>query len=200
MDGYDQTHISWLLPLRKESFKSYAERLAEPIRKAKNPVVIGVSLGGMLASEMTTFIPQMRAIIISSVKSPEERPTLLKIGRILPLQRLLPESFIKKGTWFWGQAHKQVNKNDFYYFIKMFHDQDERFLKWAIVHIPRWKGRGVHDRIHHIHGDKDELFPFQYIKDAHLVKNGTHFMVYTRGKEVTQIIKTELSRIEQDLQ
>ncbi|MFT4524074.1 MAG: pimeloyl-ACP methyl ester carboxylesterase [Bacteroidia bacterium] len=196
LEGYDQTHIPWLLPDKKESFQSYARRLAEPILKAKNPMVIGVSLGGMLASEMTSFIPHMRAIIISSVKSPEERSALLKLGRTIPLQRLLPKSFIKKGTWFWGQAHKQIDKSEVDYMIKMFHDQDERFLKWAMINTPLWKGRGDDNRIFHIHGDKDELFPFKKIKDAHLVKGGTHFMVFTRGKEISKIIQDELLRLE----
>lgn len=51
----------------------------------------------------------------------------------------------------------------------------------------------------HIHGDKDELFPFKKIKNAHLVKGGNHFMVFTRGHEISKIIKTELSRLEEGL-
>lgn len=152
-------------------------------------------MGGMLAAEMTSFIPQLRAIIISSVKSPKERSALLKAGRVLPVQRLLPRSFIQKGSWFWGKAHKQVIKKEADYFLKMFQEQDPRFLKWALVQVPRWKGQGDLSRIHHIHGDKDELFPFKRIENASLVKGGTHFMVYTRGREVSKLINVELKRI-----
>lgn len=195
LDGFEHTHIPWLIPHPKERFQEYARRLAKPILRAENPVVIGVSMGGMLAAEMTTFIPNLRAIVISTVKSPKERSMLLKAGRILPVQCLLPRSFIQKGTWFWGQAHKQVRKVESDYFLKMFQEQDPRFLKWALVQVPRWKGTGDASRIFHIHGDKDELFPIKRIENAALIKGGTHFMVFTRGKEVSKLINEELNRI-----
>lgn len=161
----------------------------------ENPVVIGVSMGGMIAAEMTTFMPHLKAIIISSIKSPKERSVLLKLGRNLPLQRMLPESFIQKGTWFWGAARWQVNEHQGQYFLEMFKEQDPRFLKWALVQVPRWKGTGDPTRILHIHGDKDELFPVKRVTNATVIKGGTHFLVYTRGREVSTLINQELNRI-----
>ncbi|HLG39082.1 MAG TPA: hypothetical protein VI461_05410, partial [Chitinophagaceae bacterium] len=39
--------IEWIKPLKKESLESYALRLRNQIPE-KNPVIVGVSLGGMM--------------------------------------------------------------------------------------------------------------------------------------------------------
>lgn len=196
LGGYDQRHLPWLIPDKKESFQDYVKRMAEPIQAAENPVVIGLSLGGMMASEMTTFIPHMRAILVSSIKAPEERSALLKIGRVFPAQRLITGGALKKMSFLWSAAKRKYPKEDVDHMMQMFHDQDERFLKWAIVNAPLWKGRGVQERITHIHGTADQMFPVRRINNHIELEGGTHLMVYTRGKEVTELLKQELKRLE----
>jgi pimeloyl-ACP methyl ester carboxylesterase len=43
--------INWIQPLKNESLSAYALRLKEQIRD-DNPIIVGVSFGGMLATEM----------------------------------------------------------------------------------------------------------------------------------------------------
>ncbi|MBL4586051.1 MAG: alpha/beta hydrolase [Flavobacteriales bacterium] len=196
LDGYQQTHLPWIIPEWKDTMSSYAKKLAEPILKAKNPVVIGLSLGGMLASEMTTFIPHLHVILISSIKSPEERSTILKLGRAFPIQGLMPPNTMKKFTFIWDMLQKKKLKGDSKHMIQMFRDQNDKFLRWAILHAPKWKGKGDEKRIAHIHGTADRMFPAHRIKNFIPVYGGTHLMVYVKGDEVTQLIKKELKRIE----
>lgn len=175
---------------------SYARKMAEPILKAENPVVIGLSLGGMLASEMTTFIPHLQVILVSSIKSYEERSNILKLGRLFPVQALMPPNTMQRFSVFWEMAQKKRLKGDTKHMTQMFKDQDDKFLRWAILHAPKWRGKGDETRIAHIHGTMDRMFPFKRIKNAIPVHGGTHLMVYVKGDEVTNLIRKELKRIE----
>lgn len=194
LDGYPQTHLHWLVPNRGETMHSYAQRLSAPVLAAEYPVVIGVSLGGMLAAEMTSFVPHMKAILISSIKSPHERSFLLKVGRILPLHGLMPVPVLKRFSFIWTYAKRKYPKADVQHMITMFHATDNRFMRWAMLSAPRWKGTGDASRIHHIHGDKDLLFPVKRIRGCEIIAGGTHLMVYQRGNDVSlaidRILKT----------
>ena len=175
---------------------TYAQKMAEPILKAENPVVIGLSLGGMLASEMTTFIPNLRAILVSSIKSQEERSNILKLGRLFPVQGLVPPNTMQRFTFMWELAQKKRLKGDAKHMIQMFKEQDDKFMRWAIVNAPKWRGKGDESRITHIHGTADRMFPSKRIKNFIPVHGGTHLMVYMKGEEVTKLIQQELNRIE----
>lgn len=196
LEGYEQTHLPWIIPEWKDDLHTYARKMAEPIMKAENPVVIGLSLGGMIASEMTTFMPDLRVILVSSIKSPQERSNILRLGRSFPIQRLMPPNTMKRFAFMWGLARKKTLKDDVEHMMNMFYDQDDKFMRWAIVHAPRWRGKGDESRIHHIHGTADRMFPFRRIKNAVPVEGGSHLMVYVNGEEVTKLIKEELKRIE----
>ncbi len=196
LEGYEQTHLPWIIPDKKDTMHSYARKLAGPIMKAENPVVIGLSLGGMLASEMTTFVPHMRAILISSIKGPDERSTLLKAGKAFPVQQMLPVQLMKSMTFAWRWGHAKLPKEDVDQLVNMFHNQDNRFLKWAMINAPKWTGKGDASRITQIHGSKDRMFPIRRINDHHEVKNGSHLMVFTHGEEVSKLLLQELKRIE----
>ena len=192
LEGYAQSHLPWLIPNTGETMHSYAKRLAEPLLAVEHPVVIGVSLGGMLAAEMTTFISHLKVILISSIKAPEERPLLLKVGRLFPAHGLVPVAAMKRMSFLWTYAKRKYPKEDVQHMIGMFHRTDNRFLRWAMLHAPRWKGRGDALRIHHIHGDKDLMFPIERIRGCEIVKGGTHLMVYQMGNEVSRSIQRVL--------
>lgn len=192
LDGYPQTHLHWLVPHAGETMASYAQRLAEPVRKVEHPVVIGVSLGGMLASEMTTFIPGMRAILISSIKAPEERSLILKAGRLFPVHGLIPVPVMKRMSFLWTYAKRKYPEEDVQHMIEMFRQTDDRFIRWGMLNAPRWKGRGDTSRIVHIHGDRDRMFPISRIRGCEVVPGGTHLMVYQRGEEVSGLIRKAL--------
>ena len=56
------------------------------------------------------------------------------------------------------------------------------YLDWSIDRIVNWQQKEPLPRTIHIHGDKDPVFPIQYIKNAVVVKNGTHIMIINRYK------------------
>ena len=60
--------------------------------------------------------------------------------------------------------------------------RDKIYLDWAIESVILWNRNRPDENIIHIHGDKDEVFPIKYIKDAIVVKGGTHIMILNKFK------------------
>lgn len=87
--------VDWITPLKNESLQGYALRLGKNI-PGKDPVIIGISFGGMLATEIAKVNPSAKIIIISSNKTAEEFPFYLRIGRYLPVYKWLPGRFLKQ--------------------------------------------------------------------------------------------------------
>ena len=63
--------------------------------KHKNPVLIGVSFGGVLVQEMAKHIDCKKIIIISSVKSNRELPKHMRLAKLTNAHKLLPTKWIK---------------------------------------------------------------------------------------------------------
>ena len=55
------TFIEWTAPLRHESFEHYASRILSQI-KHENPILIGLSFGGMMAVEVAKLIKTEKEI------------------------------------------------------------------------------------------------------------------------------------------
>ena len=80
--------------------------------KHKNPILIGVSFGGILVQEMTKYIKCDKIIIISSIKSRDELSGVMKISKVLGLHRLIPSYLIRNIEslvhLFYGSKMKKV--------------------------------------------------------------------------------------------
>ena len=104
--------IDWIKPLEKESLKSYALRLRKQIPEV-HPTVVGVSFGGMLATEMAKEDKLMNVVIIASNKSSEEFPGYLRVGKYFPVYKWLPEKLIKNKSllnWILGVEKDEQRK------------------------------------------------------------------------------------------
>lgn len=173
--------LDWELPIANESLKDYAKRMAEKIT-APNPVLIGVSFGGILVQEMAAFLNPLKVIIISSVKSNIEFPRRMKIAKTTKAYKLIPTSIFsnmeKLSAFSFGKsiAHR-LKLYERYLSVREVH-----YLDWAIERIVLWDRTQVDPNVIHIHGDADEVFPIQYIKNCIVVKGGTHIMILSKYK------------------
>ena len=66
-DQFEMYFLEWFLPNEKESITNYASRMIKNIQH-ENPVLVGVSFGGVLVQEMAKQMKVRKVIIISSVK------------------------------------------------------------------------------------------------------------------------------------
>lgn len=187
-DRFEVHPIEWLIPeSENEILENYASRMAAFIKK-EMPVLIGVSFGGILAQEISKQIPVKKVIIISSLKKRSELPTRLKVLQKLGLYKLLPTGRISKIDDFSKfNLHKALKRKTELY-NKYMRVRNEKYLNWAIKSVLHWKGEGDLSNVVHIHGTRDEIFPIKYIDNCIPVENGTHAMIITRAKKISEII------------
>lgn len=185
--------IEWIEPLPRESLEHYAMRLKENITES-NPVVVGVSFGGMLATEMAKRDPTLKAIIISSNKTSAEFPGYLRMWRYFPVYKWAPPGLVKASGRLTkrfvgpkGQEEKKV-------FMQILHESNPAFTSWATDAILNWKNKDVPQNVVHIHGDADTLLPYRYVKCNHTIKHGSHLMIMDKAKELSILLKQIISK------
>ncbi len=173
--------LEWEIPLGNESLADYVKRIAEKI-KHPNPVLIGVSFGGILVQEMAKYVAVRKVIIISSVKSNKEFPRRIKIAKttlaykLIPMRLLLHLENLIQFTF----GEKAKKKIDLY--RKYLSVRDIHYLEWAIEKVVLWGRTEADNNVIHIHGDADEVFPIQNIVHCIVVKGGTHIMILSKSK------------------
>jgi pimeloyl-ACP methyl ester carboxylesterase len=184
----EPVYIDWIEPLKKESLESYALRLRKHI-PAKNPIVVGISFGGMLATEMAKADANLKAIIISSNKTADEFPKYLRAGKYFPFYKWMPGKMMKRSAhfikWVFGKNGKEQKK----VYFEIVRDTDPDFVKWAITAILNWKNKEIPKNLIHMHGTADRLLPHRYVKADHLIKGGNHVMPMDSHIEVSALLK-----------
>jgi pimeloyl-ACP methyl ester carboxylesterase len=180
-DQFEMFFLEWEIPFEKETLADYAKRMSAKI-KHENPVLIGVSFGGILVQEMVSFITTRKVIIISSVKTNLEFPRRMIVAKTTKAYKLIPISLVQNleslAKFSFG---KKVNQRLKLY-KKFLSVRDKRYLDWAIEQVILWDRTVVDQNVIHIHGDLDDVFPIKYIKNCIVVNGGTHIMILNKYK------------------
>ena len=178
---FDTYFMEWEIPLDNETLSEYAQRISKKVTH-ENPVLVGVSFGGILVQEMAQFLNPRKIIIISSVKSNLEFPTAFKLAKQTKAYKLIPTSLIDNvynlAKFTFGE--KVIKRLKLYQMFLTV--RDKKYLDWSIESIILWDRKKADPNVVHIHGDADEVFPIKYIKDCIVVKGGTHIMILTKYK------------------
>lgn len=191
-DEFTTHTLSWVLPEDNESLSDYAKRMACHI-KHQNPVLLGVSFGGVLVQEMAKHVTLAKLIIVSSVKSKKELPRRMKLSRKLKLYKAIPARLIEDIDTLAKYAFGATVKDRVALYQKYLAMNDRRYLRWAVKEMVCWDQEEPIPGIVHIHGDQDRIFPIKYIDTPLIVPEGTHIMVITKyrwfNKNLPEIIK-----------
>ncbi|GAB2772876.1 alpha/beta hydrolase [Salinimicrobium soli] len=178
-DRFQIHWLDWILPKPKESLRDYSSRMCKRV-KHKDPVLIGVSFGGVVVEEMAQCIKVKRVIIISSVKTEKELPRRMRLARFTGLFKILPTSLARHVDVFENIVVGDFAKKRVKLYKKYLSITDTRYLDWAIEKMVCWDRKEPIPGIVHIHGDKDEIFPYKYIDGCITVPGGTHIMIINR--------------------
>jgi pimeloyl-ACP methyl ester carboxylesterase len=180
--------VDWIEPLKHESLPNYAARLMKGIPE-KEPVIVGLSLGGMLATEMAKLNPRAKVIIISSNKTSLEFPSYLRLGLYLPLYRWSGKQTQQryKFLYLWifgarGEKSKALLKS-------IMAESNPQLTMRFIDMILRWKNKTVPPNVTHIHGTDDKLLPYRKVKADYTIKGGTHLMIMNNADEISALLK-----------
>src|ERR1700743_3510918 len=82
-DGYDITPVDWIEAHETDTLETYAQKLIYQYHITDNSIVIGNSLGGMLAIEIAKKLKLKKTILISSIKTINEAPGYYKLFRAI---------------------------------------------------------------------------------------------------------------------
>ncbi len=180
-DVFEIILLEWEIPMDNETLAEYAKRITNKITHP-NPVLIGVSFGGILVQEMARFIKTRKVIIISSVKSNLEFPKRMKVAKTTKAYKLIPTTLLANieslSKFSFGAKINQRLK----LYEKFLRVRDKRYLDWAVEQVILWERTVIDENVIHIHGDDDDVFPIKYIRNCIVVKGGTHVMILSKYK------------------
>jgi len=179
---YEIHYLEWEIPLEKESLEVYALRMTKKITH-KDPILLGVSFGGILVQEMSKFVSTKKVVVISSVLHEKEFPYRMKFAKRTKVYKLVPTRLFSDVEKLVKYAFGETIKERAELYKKYLSVSDEKYLTWAIEQIVNWKQTQKLNNVIHIHGNKDKVFPVENIKgDVIQVKNGTHIMIINKYK------------------
>jgi len=191
--GYEPVYLDWIAPLQNENFSDYAKRFSALIKPGEDFILIGLSFGGMLASEIAKIVFPKRLIIISSLSCYKELPWYFKLAGKLGLHKIISPALYKQVTLvnrFMGVGNKEM-KGIVYDYVKR---TDPEFIRWSLNEILNWRQRDKFPGLVHIHGSNDHLLPCRYVKADYIVQKGGHLMVMNKAGEVNSILKEILKQ------
>lgn len=180
--------IQWNLPLKDESIENYALRLTGQI-KDENPILVGVSFGGMMAVEVAKIIKTEKVILISSAKTKNEIPPYYRLSAKVGAHKMVPFQQLKKvksvNYFLFGVKNPQEKT----LLDAILEDTNPDFLRWAVSQIVNWKNEFIPENLIHIHGTSDKMLPYRYIKSDYSIENGGHLMIVRESPKISKILR-----------
>lgn len=180
-EKFEMFFLEWEIPQENETLVAYANRVSRKILHP-NPVLIGVSFGGILVQEIASFVNARKVIIISSVKCNAEFPVRMKIAKTTKAYKLIPTKLLQNienlaKFSFGGIINQRIEL-----YKKFLTIRDKSYLEWAIKQVILWDRLEIDPKIVHIHGDQDDVFPIKNIKNCIIVKGASHIMILNKYK------------------
>ncbi len=187
--NFELHFLNWLIPESiDETLDHYVKRLCKSI-KHNNPILIGVSFGGIIVQEMSKYVHPLKVILISSIKNNSEKPKRIIFLQKTKFYKLFPANRISKIENFSTFSFNKSFKKKLELYNKYLAVRDEKYLNWAIHNVVNWERENSINNIIHIHGSDDEIFPIKHIKNSIVVEGGTHAMIITKAKKINIILE-----------
>lgn len=185
--------LDWPAINDAKGLKDYARTFISQFKITKEDILVGTSLGGIVAIEINKILVVKKIIIVSSIKTHSEKPKLFKFMEISRTYKLFVPSVLKIGLDLIVPLYGK-NISRYLWFRKVFKKSDNKFMKWGLKQIVCWKNKEVATNLVQIHGSKDPLFPLKYARNPHyIIEGGTHAMVRLKGEELSKVIDQEIS-------
>ena len=186
--------IEWIKPLKKESIEQYALRLSKNIiSKNQKFGIVGVSFGGLIATEISKKLNPVFTILISSVETKNDlRLSYRLIGKtniaqIIPQRFFSPPKFLI--SFLFGAKNIELLN-------QIIEDTDIQFTKWAINQLLTWENSEHLKNCLKICGSKDVLIPPSKTGHIHIIKGGKHFMIVDNAKEINQVVNQFIKNLQ----
>ncbi|WP_236941095.1 alpha/beta hydrolase [Flammeovirga sp. MY04] len=182
--------MDWITPQKNESLQHYALRLSEKINTREDFILIGVSFGGVVATEIAKVLHPKLTILLSTIEISLELPLLYRIVGRTRFLEILPHQLFRMpfliASKLFGTKHKVLKD--------ILKDSDPSFTQWAVNALIHWKNeQRLSSNKLRIYGSKDLILPAREC-DV-LIEGGHHFMIVDRANEISSIINNKLDEL-----
>lgn len=188
-NGYERKYLEWHIPHENETLNEYARKMAKNIDTSHPFILIGYSLGAVVMQEMNTFLSPQKNIVISSMKSIDEIPSLFRLAEKINFVRFVPRSVFGATKFITNVFTRFIYTMPTEIVSKCMLVTNPMYVRWAVYQITNWEPVVECPRIYHIHGTKDQIFPIKQIRDAYIVEGGDHLMLMEYAKDVSCYIR-----------
>ncbi len=185
-------HIKWVRPLKKETLQHYAARLSKQIDTSQPFQLVGLSFGGVVASEIADIACPEQVTLISSMSTgvPLSKfyQAMIRFLLMSPLSAPLLKSANRVTYSYFGADTPELKT----LLKKILHATDSKFLKWALTRMSGWNRKDRVENLFHIHGTADKLIPIIIVKPDIIIEGGGHLMVYAQADQISKILNDRL--------
>lgn len=190
--GYECIPLDWIDPLPQESLDDYAERMLAQIDTSQPFALMGLSMGGMIASSFATKHPPAFLILISSIPNAQFLPPYFSWFGKIGIHHIVPISFLK-----WMSRIKRMwlyeSNEDKELLLDMIKNSSPQFLRWSMQAVLKWKGACPEIPLIHIHGKQDWILPAYFIKQKPILIDGGHAMILSSSDMIQEKLKEFLA-------
>jgi pimeloyl-ACP methyl ester carboxylesterase len=187
-EGYHPQILQWVRPEPKESLASYAMKLAEQIDRSAPFTLVGLSFGGMLATEIAKRLQPHKTVLISSVPHSSQLPSYYRWAWRIGVQYIMTPTVIKSGVMIKRLLTAEAPE-DKKIIVEMARDMDPEFVRWAMWTIVHWKTtEGSVPGCMHIHGSADGILPCRFTRPSHLVPKAGHLMIFNQADRINALL------------
>jgi pimeloyl-ACP methyl ester carboxylesterase len=191
-EGFETRHIHWIPPGKEETLPVYAQRLAAQIDRTEPYVLIGFSLGGIMAVEIAKAFPPVCTIMISSVPVSANLPHYYLVADRLQLSKLASPTLMKFLT---SVKHRLTmrSREDWELMRDVIWSGDDQFISWAINAVLKWENNTIPQPFFHIHGTRDEIFPVKRTRPTYIISKGSHSLTMSHPHLINRLLRDILT-------
>lgn len=187
----------WMPPLRGESLREYAARLAPAVDPGRPCLVGGASFGGVVALELAAHLPALGCILIGSIRSPAGLPWR---WRLLRPAAALGSNALRAVARRAAQFGRPFLAGGTVRRLERIAQPDAEFVRWAMCAVLRWRPSPAARRVRlfHIHGEADRVLPARLARPDVLVPGGSHALSAFSPTAVNEFVAQVLQAVAPD--
>lgn len=190
LEGLDTVLLDWPEFAPGCTLQDIALALRPQVDASRPHILVGVSMGGMVAQELAVLTGPEKVVLISSWTGPQEWPLFVRLNaRLRPLWTI--NRFSLWATWpfkrMLGRRDRAIDR----LLYDMAVEQTAAKIRRGVGAILAWPGSRWTGPLTRIHGDRDLVIPLRFQVD-HRITGGTHIMVVTRAAEVSAALRAVL--------
>ena len=172
----------------------YARKLREQVQEDEPFLLLGVSFGAMVISELAELTQPAHTFVVSSAKTRFEVPGFYQYIRFLP--KVIPYPVWQQAFYKSRVRKTDLDEEELRPIREMIYDSEPDLFRWATSAVLRWEREKRVANLSHIHGTKDPIFPPKYVQPDRWLPEGNHFLINTHSDTIVQWVQEKALKLD----